>query len=195
MTWRKAVILLAALFGLTIAIGVLRKLGLELNAAHNALDTVSARFFGWFAAGAMFYRYFRDKKRLYLSLAIMLTIAAAVADGGPQLETKLPALLAGLLFTLAVISPLVQSLLSSRLLLFVGFISYPLYLVHQGIMVALTIKIARFAPWIPAILLPVIPVFVVVGIGWIVATYCEPSLKRLLSKPFKKLLYLHERRI
>jgi peptidoglycan/LPS O-acetylase OafA/YrhL len=58
----------------------------------------------------------------------------------------------------------------------VGFISYPLYLIHENMMVAMIVKIGRIFPNMFAILIPILPILFVVGGAWIIARHLEPEV-------------------
>jgi peptidoglycan/LPS O-acetylase OafA/YrhL len=83
-------------------------------------------------------------------------------------------------FFLATMSERAQAILDHRVLLLLGFISYPLYLPHENLMVALIVKLGRAAPWIPAALLPVAPIATVLLLAWLVARYVEPAMRNAL---------------
>ena len=79
-----------------------------------------------------------------------------------------------------------KPLLTSRVLVYVGFVSYPLYLIHENAMIALVIKLAKNAPFIPGILLPVLPLALLLIISHLIATYAEPFLNKNLKRIMKQ---------
>jgi peptidoglycan/LPS O-acetylase OafA/YrhL len=61
-----------------------------------------------------------------------------------------------------------------------GYISYPLYLLHENMMIAFTIK---FQDWLPHNLTFILPLVAMVGIGvmaYVVARYIEKPAKNTL---------------
>jgi peptidoglycan/LPS O-acetylase OafA/YrhL len=76
---------------------------------------------------------------------------------------------------------MVRKILSNQTLLFFGFVSYPLYLVHDTIMIALLRTVASHAPWLPTIAWPMLPIATVTGIAWLIAKFGEPSLRNFLK--------------
>jgi len=164
---------------------------IDWSLTRQILFILSAKHFGWFAAGTLFYLYARDHQVRFLMMAIAIgLISTFVLDGGVR------ATYAGigivLLFTASILSKQLQSFLTSPFLLLLGFVSYPLYLLHENMMVALIVKTGQFAPWIPAILVPVLPMLVVIALGWVVARFAEPWTRdtilysyRQVSRPFR----------
>jgi peptidoglycan/LPS O-acetylase OafA/YrhL len=152
------------------------------------LNALSGRPCGWFAAGALFYRYHDEGKKWLIVAAIITALASALAQGKEewgQLLYNWDITFAGviivLLFTTASLNDRVKLVLSNRILLFVGFISYPLYLMHENMMVSLIVKFERFIPWMPSLLKPVLPVLFVMAVAWLVAKYLEPPIRRKLK--------------
>jgi peptidoglycan/LPS O-acetylase OafA/YrhL len=87
-----------------------------------------------------------------------------------------------ILFAFAIACAPVQLALSNRILVFVGFISYPLYLIHENMMVAMIVKIGRIFPNMFAILISILPILFVVGGAWIIARNLEPATRKLLDE-------------
>ncbi|RXZ38953.1 acyltransferase [Oxalobacteraceae bacterium CAVE-383] len=186
---RKMVTVLTALFLCAAALARLRHMfpGMPLGIPNLVLEAASAGQFGWFAAGALYYRYFHERRPQLLPAACAVAIAAAAATGGLRPQQTEAALLVVLLFTTAVSLRSVRLMLSGRLLLYLGFISYPLYLLHENIMVAMIVKIGRAMPWFPQILMPLPPILAVIGAGSLIAVYIEPWLRRRLTPLYLKM--------
>mgnify|MGYP001814895954 FL=1 len=158
----------------------------EWSLPQQILFVLSAKHFGWFAAGSLFYLYVREQRAYLLILAVAIGLISALS-----LKAGLQATYAGiavvLLFTASILSKRLQSLLTSPFLLFLGFASYPLYLLHENMMVSLIVKIGNFAPWMPAILIPVLPMSIVVTLGWLVAKYAEPWARNSILNSYRQL--------
>ena len=154
---------------------------LDLSLARQILFIFSAKHFGWFAAGTLFYLYTKEHRTHSLILAIAIGMVSALAlNQGPMVAVA--SIVIVLLFTASILSKGLQSALTNPFLLMLGFASYPLYLLHENMMVALIVKTGIFAAWIPAILVPVFPMMVVIALGWTVAKFAEPwTLKLILS--------------
>lgn len=84
----------------------------------------------------------------------------------------------------------VGKIFSHRILLFVGFISYPLYLIHENMMISMIIQLYRKFPIIPDFLLPLIALVPIFIISYIITKWGEPLLRiridNLIGKRFFK---------
>jgi len=140
--------------------------------ADNANTLFGSYFAGWFAAGALYYRYWQQKEVRLLVLAI--GIASSIVVTIPP-QSRLAAGMIVTLFTAAVVFESAQRLFANRAVVFVGFISYPLYLLHQNIMIALTVDIAYVLPRVPLGLTPIPAVVPIAGVAWLGAVVMEPK--------------------
>ncbi len=127
---------------------------------------------------------------------MMIALSAALAEAGwtplpyDRQLTTLSNVAVAALFTLAVTNARVQALLAYPALLFFGFISYPLYLVHENMMVAMISKTGQQMPSVHNILMPVLPMAAVVGLGWLVAAYIEPWVREQIRMPYNRFCVL-----
>lgn len=144
-------------------------------------DRLRADAYGWFATGALLYIYRSQKSVGALILGIGVAAFAVAQPQLPKSATTLAAALVALLFVVSIASTKLQSILSQRVLLILGYISYPLYLLHENMMVALIVKVGNWVPGLWPILMPVAPVLFVLLVAWIVAAYVEPPLKMFLQ--------------
>jgi peptidoglycan/LPS O-acetylase OafA/YrhL len=83
-----------------------------------------------------------------------------------------------LLFAGALAIPVIQRSLSNRFLVFVGFTSYPLYLIHEHALVGLIQLLGLKSP--VAVVLPISTLLVV---AWLIARFGEPLIRRLIAVP------------
>ncbi len=186
MGWRKATMILIGLFLVSSGIVIMRKFVPILDFApiklsSALLNLMNAEYFGWFGAGALFYRYVIERDRGLFIYGVLTAVLSALVLKGTDLGPKLPALLLCSFFAVAVASPKLQAWLSNPLLTFIGFVSYPLYLVHENLIVALTIEAGRAVPGIPDILMPSAAILVAIGIAWVVAVFGEPWARSKLK--------------
>jgi peptidoglycan/LPS O-acetylase OafA/YrhL len=182
---------IVALLGLFLVAATISKFqhifpALELRFPDFLVRISSAIHFGWFIAGALYYRYFHERKKSWLYAAMLVALASAIVLGRLHWGATLAAAMTGILFTSAVSMPFVQSMLSRSSLIFLGFVSYPLYLVHENMMIALIIKTGDAAPWMPSILIPVVPIAIVIAVGSLVAIYGEPWLREKIRPMYHK---------
>ena len=152
------------------------------------INALSLKQFGWFAAGALFYIYFQSKENKWFSYAIVVMLISAVTVRiealGFDAEVIAGSIFISALFALSFKSNLLQKILQNKGLVFIGFISYPLYLIHENATTSMIVKMADFAPWLHPFLTPYLPMIMVVFVAYIIARYLEPILIKLFS--FKK---------
>ena len=189
--WRKAIMTLISLFCLSTIILILKKTapGLDTNLVNKLLSFADVRYYGWFAAGALYYKYYREpRRRIMLLNAVIVGLSAALVEVAwhPRYSNlgwspTIFAMLVVVLFTLAVTNVRAKMVLARPSLLFIGVISYPLYLIHDNMMVAMMIKMGNYTPSLYGILIPVIPISIIMGISWLIAIYLEPWLRAQLQ--------------
>ncbi|MES2546141.1 MAG: acyltransferase [Pseudomonadota bacterium] len=149
---------------------------------NTIIHYLNYRHYGWFAAGALFYQYYRSKNKHYWLAAVLLGLLAARCLGGFMSISMLAASLIVLIFAGSMFSPFLQNILSNRVLLFFGFISYPLYLIHEQAMISMIIQLNQHHIDMPLFLLPMLPIIGIIFAAWIIAQYLEPALKQLIKQ-------------
>lgn len=180
--WKGAVGTVLGLFAVTY---VLDQWGLAptslLGRLAAAMDWLGFTYFCWFGAGALYYKAATSAGRGLFWLATAVAICAACMQKvyvGETAPAILACLVATALFAAAQRNMLLQRLLATRALVFIGFISYPLYLIHSNITVGLTHLLGGFG-WHSA-LLPLVPLTLVAAVAWLIAEFFEPCLRGLL---------------
>lgn len=92
--------------------------------------------FGWFLIGILAFRAFDEKSRkdgLLLFVVALVAICHALINSNDYSIVQIIALSSTVvLFLLSFMSKCLQRMLSNRVFLLLGFISYPLYLIHQN---------------------------------------------------------------
>ena len=97
-------------------------------------------------------------------------------------------------FAFSMFNTTVQKVLSNKFLVFVGFISYPLYLVHENASISMINQIHDAYPTVPGYLLPILPTIVVTIVAWNIAKYLEPLTRKLIKQAFSfKSVNLHQK--
>ena len=140
---------------------------------------LGGQYYGWFTGGALFYLFHITRQRRFFWIGAAVLLAVAVI---PK-EVRFANLAVALLFIGSMSSAILQRILSNRVLIFMGFISYPLYLLHEDMMVAMIVKIGHLIPDLPPLLMPALPMGAVIAIAWIFAKYIEPATKNFLHTP------------
>ncbi|MDB5508032.1 MAG: hypothetical protein JWL93_501 [Hyphomicrobiales bacterium] len=179
--------------GRSAAIGfIILLFGISVAVLHDALPWVATpelkglieatgfRHFGWFAAGASYYLYRQEGNvpALYVSLAAAAAACWTMHTWGAAAGSAVLVTL----FVAAVSSSRVARLAANPALVFFGFVSYPLYLLHENLMVAMIIQMGTIFPKMPGLLLPVIPLLFVTSLAWLVAAHLEPTARHILRR-------------
>ena len=137
--------------------------------------TLGLDYFSWFNAGALGYIYYSNRTRVYLSLFLMSSLFAVITYG------HLVSLFVVIIFTLPLFNIKVENFLSSKFLLFFGFISYPLYLLHDEISLSIVSKLHNLETNFPILLLPILPILFVIFMSFSIAKYIEPFIKKKIN--------------
>jgi peptidoglycan/LPS O-acetylase OafA/YrhL len=138
--------------------------------------------YGWFAAGALFYQYYASKDMRYWYAAVVVALIAARCLGGLPTKSMIYATIIVFTFAFSMFKPSVQKVLSNKFLVFVGFISYPLYLVHENATISMINQIHDTYPTVPGYLLPIVPTIIVTVVAWIIAKYLEPLTRKYIKQ-------------
>jgi peptidoglycan/LPS O-acetylase OafA/YrhL len=180
--------LIAALFVLGLLAYVLQvaNKAFPSSALQWAVDGsagLSLDFFGWFAVGAAMYVFTKTEDRRWLVLALLFSVASAATFrfGFGDWKLSMGALVAAAVFIVPFFSAWARAVLDSRLLQFFGFISYPLYLLHEDILVASVVKLGHAGLPIPQGLYPFIPLAGLCLAASVIAKHVEPWIRRLLT--------------
>ena len=148
----------------------------------SVVGNFSFEHFGWFASGAAFYVYSQLKSRHWLIFAILTAISSSANVASLHLKPFLAASLISFFFTASVTSSIVQKFLNNRILQFYGFVSYPLYLIHENMMVSIIIKLGHRTTNFPSGLLPIFAIILLSFFAFFLAKHGEPWIKNLILK-------------
>lgn len=143
--------------------------------AGNLANHLSWQYFGWFAAGSALFVHFQSREKLWLFLGVGMAFASSVNNDYP-----VGALVIAVVFTLSVTNSRFRKPLENRVVLFFGFISYPLYLIHENALVSMTIKVATLFPWLPGFFMPILPFLLLTGASYLIAKYVDGRIKNWL---------------
>jgi peptidoglycan/LPS O-acetylase OafA/YrhL len=147
-----------------------------------ASDWIGFVWFGWFASGAIFYVAFRRSDRKAFCLAVIVALISAVSYR-PRITDQIDNIalvIVVALFAAAFLSERIRSLLEWRFFTFLGFVSYPLYLIHNNVIIGTTKLLFDHAMPIPDALVPIVPILLVVAVSWVIARYFEPTMRSMI---------------
>ncbi|RDI24954.1 peptidoglycan/LPS O-acetylase OafA/YrhL [Pseudacidovorax intermedius] len=149
-------------------------------------NLLSLNYFGWFCIGALIYLFKKNGAAKYLIGACVLLPLALELNTGRDPGALIFGMGVFLIFVGANSSKALAKLLSRFPFVFFGFLSYPLYLIHENLIIAMTVKSRLWAKWLPDMLTPVPGMLIVTIVAYIIASYLEPSVRMRLStfKPF-----------
>ncbi|TBW40885.1 acyltransferase [Siculibacillus lacustris] len=158
----------------------LESIAAALQALHGygALKVMGAPYFLWFFAGAMYYLWEMERRERHYAIAVVASLVAAlspIAGCGPRLFVV--GLMAAVMRFEAV-----RRVVANPVFLILGFASYPLYLMHENLMVALIVRVGAAWPGLPALAVPVLPIVLVIAVGWLVARFVEPGARRTVAR-------------
>jgi peptidoglycan/LPS O-acetylase OafA/YrhL len=151
---------------------------------NDLFHTLSFETFSWFASGAAFYVFFKTREFKWWILGLCLAIAGPLGFQQQAAGRLVAATAVSLTFALTMYVPALRVPFDTRVLQFLGYISYPLYLVHENMMIATVIKIGREFAFLPRFVLPFIPIAMLVALAYFIVRYIEPRAHALISRAF-----------
>ncbi len=157
----------------------------------NALYIITLadiEYYGWFLLGILAYQYQAAQNKRNLIALFAMAFIAILSLWDFNLIPMVATTSSASLFLIPLFSDYVRKILSVKLILFFGYISYPLYLIHQNIVTGLAIKLHGYYPDLPAYLYP-LPFIALVIIGAYGIVRIEPYGKRALKKLFPNELF------
>ena len=153
---------------------VLLRLGHELSLEH----------FGWFTSGALFYLYHENKRERFFIGALLCSVFSA--SFLKYIDVIVAAVMISVFFAASLRVSVLQKALQRRFILFFGFISYPLYLIHENIMISMIIKFDEYALWGNAFFYPIISLVALSIVSFLIAKKGEPLLVAYIKKTLNR---------
>ena len=144
------------------------------------LQLLSLQYFGWFCVGALLYKAHLSNDRMMALSSALLMVPTVLIMYGKGLNIVFFCTMIYVIFYFALTSKAVSSFFKSRVFVFFGFVSYPLYLIHENAMVALTIKTHHSLSMLPAFMTPWPGVAAIVLVSYFLAKYLEPVTRTAL---------------
>jgi peptidoglycan/LPS O-acetylase OafA/YrhL len=145
-------------------------------------DVLQLRFFGWFCVGALLYRAHSTSSFALKLGSIVLMFPTITIMFGRDPEYLFASFGIFLVFFGCIQSHLIAQVFRNKVLLFMGFISYPLYLVHENAMIALTIKVHKNFPILPDLSTPIPGILVISLFAFAIASVLEPATRALIRR-------------
>lgn len=156
----------------------------QIDVLHlsGPMHRLNIQYFGWFASGALFYKAWRDGDRVIFTAAVAAGLIAAATfhnSFGTVLQQVQMAIIVALFAVIQVSQP-IQRLLSTRAIVFIGNISYPLYLIHANVGLPLIVWVAPLITPLPPEVAACLALMVVIIAAWLIQRFGEPWVKAQL---------------
>ena len=189
---QKAIYSLFGLFILWIILDALEGLFSTtwIHYLYLLLKNLTVLHYGWFSAGAMAYLYYKNKRKKDLLLSITAGVISACLFYN-NITDMLFIFVLFFIFIFAIYNEKFGSYFDNKVLGFYGYISYPLYLIHESAMIGMINRIRNNTDIIPDILLPAIPIIFLSFISYIIARFLEPFFSNFINDIVKSNLKNH----
>lgn len=148
--------------------------------AQSLAVHLSFKYFGWFVAGAAFYMCKRSGRSAWRAAGVLVSLLAAVQVTW-HVDGPVTAIAAGLCLCFALVNEVgaLQAPLEVRWVQLLGVVSYPLYLLHENLLVASTVQWS--AHWgAGSAAFPLLVLVILSALAHVIAVQVEPWLKQRL---------------
>jgi len=179
---KKAITGMVVLFALSLIFNLLASVSSSFEFLGTLTLQLGFPLLAWFSIGALAYLYYTEKKAKYLIFIISLLVIGQLVMGSNDIMEIVCLIIIMGIFLLPICFEKIRFLFSNKFLLLIGFVSYPLYLIHSNATMALTVKLHNNFSVIPKILLPIIPMGVMILIAYIIAKFIEPNLRKFIRR-------------
>ena len=144
--------------------------------------------FAWFAAGCVAFRFDQDRSRMNLIMLGLTSLLCFTTFGQKEMDPALYnfALILILIFIASREVSVITRIACSRILVFIGFISYPFYLLHENMMIGGLVRLSRLVPQVPAMLVLAAMLGLITLLAWSVARFGEGPLRNVLRAALPK---------
>lgn len=156
----------------------------EYILTHSILEIIGAPYFGWFSLGAILYfiaNNLYNRTILYFSLSIIISFLI-FNNFISQHSNLIGISLTLLIFIVTLYSSIFQRILSMNFLLFFGFISYPLYLIHENLGISIIRKFSSAFTCLYTEIYAAIAFILITFIAYIIARYIEKPCRGIFSR-------------
>lgn len=146
----------------------------------NILNILDISYYGWFTSGAMAYLFYKNKSKTDLLYSIIIGGMSTLVYYKDLVVLGFMLLLLTTFISTVYFEKL-KKIFDNNFFVFFGFISYPLYLIHENMMIALIIKLGKYFSFIPQALLPIIPITFLSIIAYLIAKIIEPFVRKFIN--------------
>ena len=184
----KAIYILLLIFLLHFSYVAMLKFNIIKNIyyANAIISLLSLGSLGWFCAGAFLYKAHIEGRYLHKGISIAAALPSIMLIGWGQLDVILACASICLLFYLGIYCNIVACILNQKIFQGLGFISYPLYLIHENAMVSMSIKTHNYFND-GGILTPLPGLAIIVAVSYFIAKHGEPMLRKILDQLVNRL--------
>lgn len=159
-----------------------------ISLLYSVTSILSFKYFGWFSAGAAYYLFVKTNKTKWFIIGVVFSLASSFIESNYQYGPFIAATLVSLFFMASIISTRLQSIISNKLFLCFGFISYPLYLLHENMMISITIKLGNYIDYVPTFLFPIIAIVFISVLSYYISKYIEPVIRNKIRSSVKSVM-------
>jgi len=147
------------------------------------LDVLLGRYLFWFLIGIYAYEFLNGKIKEYLFEVLGLALLGAIYSISKQsFSVQLIQVLCLLLFLGLLKIEFLKKIIGNSFFVFMGAISYPLYLVHENAGVSLIISFQEYLTFIPSFFYPFLSLGILSFLAWVEAFKFSPKLSKSLKK-------------
>ncbi len=156
--------------------------------AFSISRILSFKHFGWFAAGAAYYIFTASGNKKWFYTGIFISLISSMIEFRLNVGDLIFGIIISLFFASSIVNVKIQKILGNKYLLFFGFVSYPLYLLHENMMISIISKLDEFMLFIPDFLLPFIAISFISTLSLVVAKYFERLVKKNIDLFFTMIV-------
>ena len=144
-------------------------------------DVLSLQFFGSFCVGAILFKALTKRDHVMLLFSFIMMFPTLLIVFSKEDEMIVGGIFY-MIFVFALYNRFIARFFENKYLVLLGFISYPLYLIHENALIAFTIKTHQIFPNMPAHLTSLPGLALILMLSFLISKYFEPNAKKLLRK-------------
>lgn len=160
----------------------------SVQLGHSVLNNLDFEYFGWFSAGAAIMLGTIGetglRARNWFIYGVFIAITVSLIEFSKNIPGLFLSILVITIFSGSMKSEKIKNYLSMPIFLWFGFVSYPLYLIHENILISGTLSLLKLYPVVPVFLWPIFMLGGLSTIAWVIAILLEPLLKSIIFRAF-----------